>query len=328
MMALAAAADPRPAPSSGEISRRRVAIIFNPAAGGGGKAAIVAAVLARLDAAKLDPVLLSTRLPGDAEKFARHAVRENFETIVVAGGDGTLNEVINGLGDAASRIAVLPVGTANVLASDLDLNGDPDRFVEMVRAGLTRPFRVGTANGQRFAVMTSVGFDAQVVASVSPRLKRHLGKVAFMLVALRHLAYYRPPTYAVVIDGQRHEAGLVVVTRSRCYAGRYTIAPQAGADQDEFHICLLAARNRRDLLRYAIALPLGRLPRQHDVQILRGRGIVISGLPGRTEPVQADGDVVSWLPVIITAAQSRLSLVVPCDETSRELSPVNAMMRA
>lgn len=308
----------RPSPEAGPCE---VAVICNPTAGGGRHAPRLAAALTRLRQLGFAPALHLTRQAGDAERLARRAIRMGAPIVVAAGGDGTLNEVINGLGDTAATIALFPVGTTNVLAADIGLTGAPAQFAGMIAARVTRPFRAGIVNGRRFGVMASVGFDAQVVERVSPRLKRMLGKGAFILAAARHLLHYRPSTYDVVIDGEAHEASLVVVTRSRYYAGRYMIAPDSRIDCDEFHVCLLGGRRRRDLLRYALALPLGLLPRLRDVVTRPGRSIEIGSRSGRPEPVQADGDVVARLPATITLAPTPLRLIVPSGQPGAEGGP-------
>ena len=115
-------------------------------------------------------------------------------------------------------------------------------------------YRPGLANGRGFLVMAGAGFDAHVVANVSPRLKRLLGKGAYVLETLRQLGRFSFPRYRVTIDGTVHEAASVIVARGHFYGGRFVVAPEARLDRDELHVCLFRKGGRLQTILYAIAL--------------------------------------------------------------------------
>jgi diacylglycerol kinase family enzyme len=156
--------------------------------------------------------------------------------------------------------------------------------------------------------MAGVGFDAHVVANVSLRLKRRLGKGAYVLESLRQLFRFGFPGYRVTVDGRTFEAASVIVAKGHYYAGRFVCAPDARIDLPELHVCLFERNGRWNALRYALALALGRLPRLPDVRIVRGRSISITGPQG--DPVQGDGDIIATLPVQIGLASRQLPLTV------------------
>jgi diacylglycerol kinase family enzyme len=159
-------------------------IIFNPAAGWRRRQRL-APVLAQLGEHGCAFVVRETQAPGDAERFAAEVDPEAFDLVVVAGGDGTVNETINGLARSGLPLALIPLGTANVLAAEIGLGPDPAAVARCVALGQPRPIALGAAAGRRFILMAGAGFDAHVVAGVSVPMKRWLGKGAYVLSTLR-----------------------------------------------------------------------------------------------------------------------------------------------
>src|SRR6185312_7997435 len=131
------------------------------------------------------------------ERFAREIDAASCDAIVAAGGDGTINEVANGLlaaiasGRRAPPLGIVPMGTANVLARELDILGSPHKIVRMLLEGRVVPIRLGRADSsagtRHFIMMAGIGFDAHVVATVSLALKRWVGKGAYVISSLRRI---------------------------------------------------------------------------------------------------------------------------------------------
>jgi diacylglycerol kinase (ATP) len=284
----------------------RLAIVFNPTAGQR-KGRRLARALALLRGQGISVDIEKTAARGDAETIARRT--PHGQTLVVAGGDGTVNEAANGrLAGGGGRLAVIPLGTANVLASELGI-GNVAQAVEAAASGRPMACRPGLANGRAFVMMAGVGFDAHVVASVSTRLKRLLGKGAYVLEMLRQLFRFPFPIYKVRIDGVTHEAASVIIARGRFYGGRFVVAPAARLERPEFHVCLFRRGGPWQTIRYAVALALGRLPHLSDVEIVIGQRVEIAGPAG--DPVQGDGDIVARLPVTLTISPVTLELMRP-----------------
>lgn len=283
-------------------------IIHNPTAGRR-RGRLFARVTAALSGAGVRFRTVATAARGDATRIARTA---RAGTVAVAGGDGTLNEAINGLAGAPVRLALIPLGTANVLAAELGLPDEPAAIARIVAGGAARAIHFGEAAlggaTRRFAMMAGVGFDAHVVANLSPRLKRALGKFAYGWQILVEWLRFRPRRYRVVADGVAHDCASAIVAKGRFYAGRYVAAPAASLDRDSFELVLFETSGRLAVLRYTLALGLGRLARARGVRILRAREIAIDGDPH--EPVHADGDVIGTLPARFTIAKERLSVSV------------------
>jgi YegS/Rv2252/BmrU family lipid kinase len=288
-----------------------VLVIYNPAAGQWRQRRL-RTTLAALKGLGCKVTLFATGKPGDAEQHAASLAAADYDVVVAAGGDGTINEVANGLAAAPGKappLAIIPLGTANVLAQEIGLRGDP-RAVARAIAGKERiNVHLGLANGRYFLMMAGVGFDAHVVANVDLALKRRTGKIAYVLETLvQGLRYGFPPCH-VTLDGQNFEACSVVVCNGRHYGGPFVAAPNASLEEPAFEICLLERGGWRHVIRYGIALVLGRLSRLPDVRILTGHRLRIDGERGL--PVQGDGDIIAHLPVEISVAERTLELVVP-----------------
>lgn len=288
----------------------RILIIHNPVSGRR-RAALLEQVLERLRLAGCTVALCRTGKRGDAERLAAAAAPDLYDAVAVAGGDGTINEVANGLLQGASPppLAILPLGTANVLAAEIGLATDPAAIAAAIVAGRRIAVPVGRANGSGFLLMAGTGFDAHVVQAVRPRVKRLLGKGAYVAETLRQLTRFGFPRYRVTVDGVAHEAASVVVARGRFYGGRHLAAPAARLDGEGFQVCLFGSGGRLAVLRYGAALVMGRLPRATGYRIVSGRRVSVAGPPD--DPVQADGDIVTRLPLDIDLAPRRIELIVP-----------------
>lgn len=283
----------------------RVVLIHNATAGRGRRDRVAAAV-ACLARRGFDVAVRATERAGHAEQIARSAVGVGL--IVAAGGDGTVNEIVGGLGDDAPTLAVLPLGTANVLAAELGLTDEPERFAAAVAAGRTVNAWPGEVNGRSFMLMASVGFDADVVAAVTPAQKRLLGKAAYALAALRLWLLGRHTALRVTVDGTTDDAAGVVICKSRFYGGRFILAPEAGIAVPRLFAVLMPGGRRRDRLRYAWAMLRGRLHLQPDVRVSPAREVsVASAAPA---PVQVDGDIRGVTPVAIQVGERPVRLIV------------------
>jgi diacylglycerol kinase (ATP) len=297
---------------------RRLLVIYNPTAGGSRRRRFEA-VLAGLADLGCPMDVRPTTGPGDAAVFAREADAAAHDLVVAAGGDGTINEVINGLvglPDGRPPLAVLPLGTANVLAAELGLDLVPAHIARSIARGAVQPVSLGRASsaagagdgGERvFSLMAGAGFDARVVAGIDLKLKRLLGKGAYVIEGFHQMSRRKPPLLHVTVDGRDYEAASVVVSNARFYGGRYLLAPAASLAEPLLHVCLFRHGDTLSILRYAMALQHGRLEEGERFRIVTGRDIRIAGDPGA--PLQADGDIIARLPVSISALPNALRMV-------------------
>jgi diacylglycerol kinase (ATP) len=300
---------------------KAVLLIRNPIAGRRRRGLVDAVVRAvRTEGWTVD--LVDTEAVGDARRLAETCDASRYGVIAVAGGDGTINEVVNGLaqrGADAPPLAIIPLGTANVLARELGLGFEASALARTMTAGRTLPMRPGEAcNGgapRWFSLMAGAGFDAKVVAGVTAPLKRRFGRGAYLWRSLIEARRYRPVRYAVEIDGVPYEAASVIVTRGRLYAGPYVVAPLATLSEPLLHVCLFERWGRSHTLRFGLALLMGCLPRAGGYRVIAGREVKVSVLSDAgeigTQPVQIDGDDALTLPVSIAVAPGAVRLLRP-----------------
>ncbi len=250
-----------------------------------------------------------TTCAGDAQAAAARTTKDQYDRIVVAGGDGTVNEVLNGLRPDSPPVGLIPMGTANVLAAEIGLGSQPDEIARTIAYGEPRPVSLGDVNGRKFVLMTGVGFDAFVVATVSTPLKRMLGKGAYVLASLRQFLRGRLPHFEVHVDGARYEAASIIIANARYYGGRFICAPEARMDSPVLQVCLFERRGRLFVAIYAVALLLGILHRMPGYRILAAKRIEIRQPDGAA--IQSDGDSIGLTPAQVTVMPRAAWLVFP-----------------
>jgi diacylglycerol kinase (ATP) len=256
--------------------------------------------------------LLTTRAPGHAAELARVLVSRPPDLVAVCGGDGTVNEVVNGAPDPPFPVAILPAGTADVLAREIGIPLDPVQALKVALGGSIR--RVDScllqgAAARRFLLMAGAGIDAFVVARTSAVLKDRVGIIAFYQSTLRSLATYSFPEFTLVADDLQIRASTCVVANSRGYGGGLVLAPTADMTDGFLDVVAIQSRSRLDLALFALTALLGRPRRFPWVRYARARSVKIDGPP--QVMVQADGELVGTLPAVIGLFERSFPLVVP-----------------
>jgi diacylglycerol kinase (ATP) len=279
----------------------RVLTILNPAAG---RKRRFAEAMAAWSAAGRTTAVVETRRRGDAERLAREAADSGVGLVLAAGGDGTVNEIVNGLAGAERppALGVLPLGTANVLARELGLPLDP-----ALARGQARPAHLGLVNGRRFVMMAGVGFDAQVVAAVRPEAKQRFGRLAYAATTAGLWAKGRSSRYRLQAGDTDVEVGSVIVANGRHYAGGFVACPTASLLRPELSLCLLRSSTRPQVLATALALGIGQIAWAPGVRHLSAPILHVDG--PADEPVQADGDIVGTLPATFSVAPETLRML-------------------
>lgn len=292
---------------SGQVNAGRILIIHNPTSGRG--RGVLPEVIARLEEMGCRVTVHQTTCQGDAQAVAARTTKDQYDRIAVAGGDGTVNEVLNGVTADSPSVGLIPMGTANVLAAEIGLGSRPDEIARTIALGEARPVSLGEVNGRRFVLMTGVGFDAFVVATVSSPLKRMIGKGAYVIASLRQFLRGNLPHFEVQVDGVRHEAASIIIANARYYGGRFVCAPEARLDSPVLQVCLFERRGRLFVAIYALALLLGMLPRMPGYRIVPATSIEIRQPAGA--PIQSDGDSIGVTPARVTVLPRAARLVFP-----------------
>jgi len=300
----------------------RTCVIFNPTARG----EKARRFRGQLDLIGKEATLKLTTCIGDARKLSAAAVEEGHETIVAAGGDGTLNEVLNGLGDAPngfarSRLAVLPLGTVNVFAREVGIPLRLDDAWEVIRKGhetkidLPRvEYRNGDKREQRyFAQLAGAGLDARAIELVKWQIKKMVGPLAYVFAGFH--ALLGPPA-KIEVSGHNGSttAGLVMIGNGRLYGGEFRLFPKADLRDGLLEICILPRVTWLTLGRCTPRLLLHRTLPVSVAEMLRTDSVSLSS--DGPVPLQVDGEMVGHLPASFSIEKSGLRVVVPSQSAS------------
>jgi YegS/Rv2252/BmrU family lipid kinase len=295
----------------------RTCVIFNPAARGN-KARHFRR---QLDAIGSQCALKATTAPGDARRLAAEAVGKGFDLVVAAGGDGTVNETLNGLGDAPdgfarARLGVLPLGTMNVFARELRIPLRVERAWEVLQRGretrIDLPRTEFSENGVRrqcyFIQLAGAGWDARAIELVDWSHKKKIGPLAYVIAGLKALRE-RQPKITVRTGGQNVTGEFVLVGNGRFYGGPVSAFPQADLRDGLLDICILPRLNWWTLMRCAPAMLMNRRPPASIAQSIQASGFDLVGEPKTA--FELDGEWVGHLPATFSIEREQLRVVVP-----------------
>lgn len=295
----------------------RLCVIQNPAARGG-RARRFAEWIER-EAPGVE--IWRSAAPGGGRELGCRAVVQGFDTVVAMGGDGTVNEVLNGVASvpgALGRVslAVLPAGTQNVFARELGMPWEPGAAWAVVQRGATRRIDLGRvsyrgANDREqryFAQLAGAGLDSRAIGLVSWECKRRFGGLAYVWAGLR--ALWGRLSEVTASDGSRAwEGQLVLVGNGRFYGGGFKIFPRASLTDGLLDVCVVRRVRRVDLAWRAWGVWTGTLDRQRGVQSFQVRRLELCC----HDPleVEVEGENVGLLPAVFEVVPAALSVVVP-----------------
>ena len=283
----------------------KIAVILNPAARGE-KAKAMSDKIRRLahgSSFHLSPA------PGHTRLLARKAVEEGFKTIVAAGGDGTINEVVNGIAGFDVSLGILPVGTMNVFAAELGLPVKNLRECwELIEDGHVRRVDLPRANKQYFVQLAGVGLDAQVVQETSWNFRKNFGPLSYVISATQ-IASRKPPRLVVDADGQLREGSFVLIGNGRYYGGPFTIFKNARIDDGKLNVLIFKNLGYLDIVRYLNAIVFGTHPSLSDVEYFQTEKATIRS--EQEVPIEVDGELMGNLPVSFRFSSRKLKVISP-----------------
>jgi YegS/Rv2252/BmrU family lipid kinase len=258
---------------------------------------------------------LPTTGPGAAGSIARQCIDEGADLILAAGGDGTINEVVNGMIHSSVPLGILPGGTANVLAMELGLGTKMERAARMVGQCLPERIAVGLIQneaypgGRHFLLMTGAGLDAHIVYHMSAGWKAALGKVAYWTGGFAQLGR-RLPEFETRIGERRVRASFALASRVRNYGGDIEIARTVSLLEDRFEVVLFEGKNAFPYLRYLLSVLTHRLDRTRGVHVLQATELQMEEGAERIY-VQVDGEFAGWLPAQLKIVPDSLTILTP-----------------
>jgi diacylglycerol kinase (ATP) len=303
---------------------RNALLIHNPNAGNGGVGRRQMLDQARriLSSGGIEAELVETRGPGDATQMAQQATMEGRQLVIACGGDGTLNEVVNGLAAEQNGhrvpLALLPGGTANVLAKELDLPWDIPGAAEKLIHGQLKDIALGLATPieqpdkkRYFLSVAGAGPDGMIVYAIDLDLKARVGILAYWWQGAREVFRYKFPHFRVVGGGQKISATLVVVGRTKHYGGPFKITTEADLYENKFELMALTTQSGFRYLSYLPSLWFQKLRGTDGVHFWKSNSIVCEPLDSNPVYAQIDGEPLARLPVEFKIVPHALKLLVP-----------------
>jgi diacylglycerol kinase (ATP) len=292
----------------------QVLILYNPAAG---QSLNLAATLDRV--AKLwrdlgwQVDVAATNAPGDATKRARQAATDGYNAVIAAGGDGTVNEVMNGLIGTNTALGTLPLGTVNIWAREMGLPMDMLKAAaSLAKSDLTK-IDVGMAGDRYFLLMAGIGFDAAVTETVCARDKKRLGAVAYVKQAIQVAWNFRGVRLKLRIDGKRVRGQIlmVVIGNSQLYGGVLKLTAHATVNDGKLDVCVIRGQGMLSAPQRLASIFARHYNRDPQLQYYQAQQIEIHAQRDKVLPVQVDGDYLGKTPMNFRVVPDRLWILVP-----------------
>lgn len=286
----------------------RIAAIYNPASGRY-RAQRVDAVLDALSADGHEVMPLASRAAGDVTVRTKEAA-DHADLILAFGGDGTFNEVINGLVGSKTPFLPVPMGTANVLSFEQGYSRNPQKVVAAVKAMRTLAYNPGIANGRRFVLMASSGVDAWAVHLLNGKLKTYLGPMAYVVSGIKAFFKHGNMRYRVTVDGRRLDVDSIIITRARYYGGPFIVAPEATLASDRLYAVVFDNISALRMPFVLFAAMRGKLDSCSGVRVMRCTQVTVTSTDDKA-PFQIDGDDGGKLPLQVAVDDRAIQLVIP-----------------
>ena len=285
---------------------KKVLVILNPAA----RSDSARALKEKIKSLSPRIVVRMTSSAGDARMMARKALEEGFETIVAAGGDGTVNEIAGVVAGSAMRFGILPVGTMNVFASEL---GIPQNNLaaawKVIEDGCLRELDLPMANSSPFVQLAGIGLDAEVVRLTTPESKKSLGPVSYLLT-LAQVAAVSPPTVVLdPVDSRRREGSFVLIGNGRLYGGPFVLFKNARPDDGLLDVLVFKNQSHWDVVRYFQAIAFGSHADLPDVEYFQTKSMNVHS--STSVPVELDGELSDALPCTFGFFPEKFSVITP-----------------
>ncbi|MFL6212377.1 MAG: diacylglycerol/lipid kinase family protein [Blastocatellia bacterium] len=328
---------------------QRAVIIYNPMSGRAGRRAEDAQRMTELLAARgIAAGACATAGPDDATRLAREAIHDGIDLIISYGGDGTLNEVIQGMVGSRAALVVWPGGTSNVVARDLGMPFTIERIADVIAAGKMQRIALGLAVGagdriietpavaatsfnenaegqmivvnrppapdprplrRYFVMMAGIGLDASIARGVNKRLKRRVGELAYWVTGVKHLFTWPAERFTITVDGRAFDSTFAIVGKGKGYGGGMLLTPNARLDEPLFEIYILPPLARNVAYLPVLSACMRGRPEASGATLIKGRRVEANS--SRAPWVEADGEVIGPLPMSFEVVPDALTLIVP-----------------
>ncbi len=290
-------------------SREKIPVILNPSARSaraGDRVQSIRALSPRVE-------IHATTGPGDAKKFARELALAGAPVVVAVGGDGTVNEVLNGIAQAGPQtgtaLGILPAGTMNVFANDLGLPASrPDECWNLIETGRTRSIDLWLANDEYFAQLAGAGMDASVIAETTWARKKQFGPMSYVMSMLQVLRRGSPVLKVIAPGREPIEGKVLLVGNGVHYGGPFRLFPQASFTDGLLDVIVMKSHSLLNIARLSMFAATGKYsPKHREITYFQTHELDITC--DESVPVQVDGELCGTTPVKFRQAPFPLKVV-------------------
>jgi diacylglycerol kinase (ATP) len=270
---------------------------------------VIAEVKKKCEAAEINLDIEFTKFPKHATKLAE-AARDNYDLIIAAGGDGTINEVINGMACSKATLVIIPFGTKNVLACELGIPNDPKKAAELITVGTRIKMDLGYAKTSResryFSMMLCVGPFAQVIKDTTREFKNRWGRYAYPFSLIKLLFRYK--WHKIYVKHKSESSGyFVIMANIKYYAGEYEIADKANNRDGLLDLVIINRRNPWDIIVLIFTFATGKINRFLKKEYYQTKEAEIHSL--NKMQIEVDGEVLGMAPVSVKVIPMALNVI-------------------
>jgi len=310
---------------------KKVRVIFNPHAGEGMKlpaflqdllgvkqrkmdvydnrAVYIEKITKYLESHHIQAEVSLTEGVDHATELARQCVAEDYDLVIAAGGDGTLNEVINGLAESNVTLGIIPLGTANILAMMLNIPLELQQACEIIASGKTIRMDLGKGHGRYFSCMAGIGFDAYILQQTTKKLKKKWGALSYVIVAFSKVFNYKFRRIDIKIDDQKahHKGYYVMIGNGKYYSGRKILAEKADPTDGLLDVCIFRHQNLWHLFLYLLGICQRDVLKHSKMKCYQCRKVSV--LKHGKHPVHVDAEFLCHTPVEFVVCPQALTVI-------------------
>lgn len=295
-----------------------VMVIINPKAGKEKAKDFKDRIVSELEKSYTNIEVKYTKGVNDATKFAQTACEKNFSLVVVVGGDGSVNETVNGLAGSSNppHLAIIPMGTVNDLARALKIPMQTKRAIKLLSLGVAKEIDIGLANGRYFTNVLAIGNAAQAVHKVDASEKSKLGALAYILAVGKEILEDDIFKVSLEMDKQtwRGEVAVLIIGLIDSFGGNTSILSNVEVGDGKFHIFAIKRLNVAEFIKMTPSLLLNKISDSDNVSYFSSKEIKITTLDNKVFESDVDGERGPDLPLSLKVLPKHLKVISNCDK--------------
>jgi len=247
-----------------------------------------------------------TKKEGDGIIIASKSSKYNL--IIVAGGDGTINEVINGL-NYKTKLGIIPTGSENVFAKEMKIPTNIVKACEVIIKKQTKLVDIGIANKNKFVFSCGIGFDAHAITKVKTIMKKFFGKHSYKFAGIKTLFEHRAEKLSIKCDDKQYEGYFAIISNLKKYGGNIILSPNAEVNDGKLDVSIFTKKDFLSNVKYLFGAVRGNISKLQNIKQLQAKKIIVTSK--KNVLYHTDAEIKGTTPVSISVLPSKLKLIVP-----------------